>query len=341
MTGLVDRVLGMNAEAADLFVSTIVDRRAYRAEHPTEIAISACMDGRIDVAGSCGIPYGIAQSFRNIGGRYRLGWPMMSTKLTEWADYAHAMYRPALFIATYHFSGSQNGRLGCRGFQNDADAARAWMEDFQRRVRKAFRGRIWVVVAGVDTDNDALLIHGSATTFDARTFARRSIVEKSSIGDAAKCVMGGIPEHVFDDVFPLLVANIKHVRTMMGKPRNGHDLDHRESVLAIGDDLEWLRRDVAIKIGDCDPALDDAIVTAAQIIQKNREHGRVQDPEGLLLVDCAYRRDVDHGATLERAKFLGEFALEVIKRRIPDMRDFFVPLVGVTSYDDRRFEQIA
>ncbi|HSL03133.1 MAG TPA: hypothetical protein VK901_06300, partial [Nitrospiraceae bacterium] len=50
-------------------------RSFYIAQHPTAIVALNCMDGRVNISVATGTPAGIILPFRNLGGRFSLGWP--------------------------------------------------------------------------------------------------------------------------------------------------------------------------------------------------------------------------------------------------------------------------
>ena len=58
-------------------------RRRYLAQHPTAITAFMCMDGRINIPVATNTPRGIIFPFRNLGGRFNLGWPHLGEVMTE------------------------------------------------------------------------------------------------------------------------------------------------------------------------------------------------------------------------------------------------------------------
>ena len=61
-------------------------RQRYLAQHTSAVAALKCMDGRINLAVATHTPLGIIQPFRNLGGRFDLGWPHLGDVL---ANYVH------------------------------------------------------------------------------------------------------------------------------------------------------------------------------------------------------------------------------------------------------------
>src|SRR3989338_8766546 len=93
----IQELLELNRAHSEEFVSpaTATARRLWRAQHPTEIAAFKCMDGRINLPVITQLPLGIIAPWRNIGGRFDIGWPLFGSELREWRDYAVSRGRHA------------------------------------------------------------------------------------------------------------------------------------------------------------------------------------------------------------------------------------------------------
>lgn len=334
---LKQQILDMNAAKSKEFVDNINLRRTYRGQYKTHLAATMCMDGRVNVRRAAGLPFGIVYPFRNIGGKYNVGWPLMRDSLDQWADHAHGKYHEALLMTTYHWS-KTDAHLGCRGFNYDRDAAVAGIRQFRDQVASCYGKRIWPVLVGIETDSDALIFHGlNGEVLDLRevpldnlaAFFEKRLAE----------MYPDFPDVVLSDMIPLLLGNVNHLRKN-GSSHQEKFLAHRERVLAIGQGFDWLDNDnFALIIGPCEPALDNAIVTAASILQSNVTEGRIDANEkGVLLISTPYRRSIDRLAAIEQSRYLAEFAMKHIGEQIPEMRDFFDPLVTIINLDDRRLE---
>ena len=59
-------------------------RARYQSQHPTAIAVLKCMDGRINIPVATGTPIGLLMPFRNLGGRFDLGWPHLGEVVTQY-----------------------------------------------------------------------------------------------------------------------------------------------------------------------------------------------------------------------------------------------------------------
>lgn len=100
-------------------------RSRYLAQHPTAIAAFMCMDGRINIPVATNTPRGIIFPFRNLGGRFNLGWPHLSEVMAEHVQSMVRQGRRTLALITYHYSKNHPHR-GCAGFNYDTVAARTY-----------------------------------------------------------------------------------------------------------------------------------------------------------------------------------------------------------------------
>ncbi|NWF74491.1 MAG: hypothetical protein HXY51_15820 [Nitrospirae bacterium] len=95
-----------------------IARQRYMAEHPLAIAALKCMDGRINLSVDTHTPSGIIQPFRNLGGRFDLGWPHFGEVMTEQIQHMVRHGRPTLVFINYHYSKGDEKR-GCAWFNYD------------------------------------------------------------------------------------------------------------------------------------------------------------------------------------------------------------------------------
>ena len=138
-------------------------RERYLAEHPTDIVVLKCMDGRINIPIATNTPPGIISPIRNLGGMFNLGWPHLGEVL---ANHVHGVVsngRRVLMLITYHFSKGDKHR-GCAGFRYDTDAAIAHTYGIKQQVEHVFgggHGTVYPIVCGFETDEDAIILHGN------------------------------------------------------------------------------------------------------------------------------------------------------------------------------------
>ena len=110
---------------------TCLARQRYLAEHPTAIAVLKCMDGRVNIPVVTNTPIGILMPFRNLGGKFDLGWPHLGEVLAHHVQRMVSSGRRVLFLITYHFSKGDPHR-GCAGFKYDTAAAMAHTYEIRR-----------------------------------------------------------------------------------------------------------------------------------------------------------------------------------------------------------------
>src|SRR3989344_5037693 len=112
-------------------------RRQYRANHPTEIAVTKCMDGRIHLPRLTNMQLGIINPWRNLGGKFDLGWPFFGLAVNECVQYAINKGRDCLVLVTYHYSRGDKHR-GCRGFNYEIIAAREYTKNLKEEFDADF-----------------------------------------------------------------------------------------------------------------------------------------------------------------------------------------------------------
>lgn len=331
-------ILAHNEECSSRFVATIEERRQYREKYPTEFGVTKCMDGRIHLPAITQTPFGVLSPWRNLGGDFDIGWPQMGDSVKSFEEYAHGERCPCAMLITYHFSKGDRHR-GCAGFNYDTEAAIRHAYEFKAGLVRAFGERIHPIIMGIETDGESLIIHGAKE--------RKLDVERcvglygeqffAEFGDSDLAqFLPDTPFQVRHDLMPLIQGNARHVTEIVKNGRKAIELVHNELVLAIGQGFDWLPRHIAIIIGPCDPNLDAAIIKGAKIIQNNRNEGRIPS-DGVLLICNPFRKKEDIGMMAERSRFLARFAFSHIERAIPEMKGFFVPLVGVINMGKRKF----
>lgn len=331
--GLSQEILMINQEESQRFLEFTTVRSAYRELHPTEFAVTKCMDGRIDFTRITGIPAGIITAFRSIGGIHNLEWDNFRRDLENWQNHARTKKRSAVLIVTYHWSRSASW-LGCKGFNYDLQAAIDQMSEFRRQVESRYRGEIWPVVVGIETDTNSFIIHSSkGEVFDlGLVFPGVSI---SFLEEKTQSMFPEISERAIKDLASLFSGNVHCINRETSPEPQGHG----ERILAVGEYLEWLPFGFALKIGSHDPFLNRSVVTATSIIQDNLLSGRISD-SGVLLVSTPYWQPDQKSVAMEQSRSLFQIVSNSIMENHPNMWEFFNPLVGVMNLDTNRFEEV-
>lgn len=316
-------------------------RMQYRARHPTKIIAFKCMDGRLNLAVMTKTPLGIIEPMRNLGGRFDMGWPLLGEVVTESVQHAVSHGNDVIMLVTYHYSTGDVHR-GCRGFNYDASAARAYTAHLVGQISRMFghaHAVVYPVQVGIETDRDALVLHGAAgSVLDVSTLRG---VTASEIKHHLTTLFPDMKSKMIHDLLPLVDGNAAHVAEVAC--RETLDAEHRERILGIGRGFDWLHLlNLALLVGPFDPNLDQAIITACGLLKGNLDAGRVPR-DGVILLACApYREETgfDRPRALEKANFLSHFAREAIDAHVSDLSPLVFPMTGLINVNTRRLEPI-
>ncbi|WVH10012.1 MAG: hypothetical protein EoVTN8_1543 [Fluviibacter phosphoraccumulans EoVTN8] len=299
-------------------------RARYQSQHPTTIAVLKCMDGRINIPVATGTPIGLPMPFRNLGGRFDLGWPHLGEVVTQYVmDRVHEG-RQVLFLVMYHYSRGDHHH-GCAGFDYDQQAAINHTQEIKQQISTIFgaaHGTVYPLVCGFETDEDALVLHG----------AHGQVLRVADLDDcnpealSAKLAMllPEMPGTMRAYLLPLVVGNFKHVAEIRMQVRLGLrqlDIEHREWMICLGRGFDFLHTpNLALIIGPYSPNLAEPIIKAAGIIQANMASARIPGDGFLLLSSVPYEAiGVDQARAAIKARFLSEFAQSVIRETYPEL----------------------
>ena len=321
---------------------TWLAQKRYLAEHPTAISVLKCMDGRINLSVATDTPIGIIQPFRNLGGRFDLGWPHLGEVYSNHVGHVVGEGRRVLTLITYHYS-KGDPRRGCAGFDYDTDAAVAHVHEVKAQLEFAFggaHGTVYPVVCGFETDADALVLHGAND--QALDLASLSNEDQPSLPVLLERLFPDMHEQVRKDLMPLVVGNLKHIASVRRTKRE-IDAEHREWMLCIGRGFDWLHLpNRALIIGPYSPNLADPIRKAAIIIQANMRRGRIPDDGFLLLATVPYYEIGSDRARAElKSRFMCRFASDVIREEFPELAERMHVRAAVLDWRSRALEPIA
>lgn len=306
MTSSIGEVWDLNAAFVETFIAEKMERRRYRREHPTEVAIAACMDGRLNFRSLTRV-IGSMTEYRNLGGIFDHGWPAFDLVLREWVQHAEEKRRYNLLLACYHYSAG-DPQLGCRGHGFDRERAVLAAQRFARQTARVWgRGQVFPVLVGIETDEDNLIVHPSGHGRELLSVGYESVPGRNGTSDATVAhfrerlreLHPDMPDAVLDDLVQYVVGNYRHVRDVRGQRRSHGEMNHAEWLVGLGQGIHpWLTRpNVGIIVSGFNPNLVRPIVKALTIIAGNLADGRTaRDP--VLLVCEPYR---DEGPNLQRA----------------------------------------
>lgn len=316
-------------------------RTRYQSLYPTAIAVLKCMDGRINIPVATGTPVGILMPFRNLGGRFDLGWPHLGEVLTQYVmDRVHEG-RQVLLLVTYHFSRGDQHR-GCAGFGYDQRAAFEHTQAIRQQIAAIFgadHGTVYPLICGFETDEDALILHGaSGEVLDIAGFSPEEI---GTLGQHLEALLPDMPVRIRQDLLPLLAGNLRHVAQVRQQAARGErhlDIEHREWMICLGRGFDFLHTpNLALIIGPYSPDLSEPIARAAGIIEANMRSGRIPEDGFLLLSSVPYEAiGVDRARAELKALFLSRFAEQVIGDAYPALASRMISRTAVLDWHARR-----
>jgi hypothetical protein len=317
-------------------------RKRYLAEHPTALMVLKCMDGRINIPIATRTPKGIIQPFRNLGGMFNLGWPHLGEVLAHEVGNVVGAGRRVLFLITYHFSKGDPQR-GCAGFNHDTEAARAHTHEVRAEVEHVFgrgHGTVYPMVCGFETDEDALILHGADGA--SLNVAELNPADADALGPRLAALFPDLPEQARADLIPLILGNIEHIAEVRKASRE-LDIEHREWMICVGRGFDFLHvPNMALIIGPYSPDLADPMRKAAGIIRANMAAGRIRDDGFLLLASSPYADiGVDRARAELKARFLAQFAADVVRGVDPDLAARMHVRTAVLNWRSRDLERIS
>ena len=321
-----------------------MQRRLYLAQHPTAIAAFKCMDGRINLPIVTSKPFGIIDPFRNLAGRFDLGWPYLGELFQDWATRAVSSGRQCLVLVTYHFSASDNRHRGCAGFDYDKDRALAFTSKFKQQIERVFGDDhqvVYPLIVGLETDADVLVFHG-----EDQTLLDLGIVNDNSEAYLTRelaRLYPDMPDRLLFDLVPLAQGNLQHMVAVAASRRPIIEAEHREWLLGIGRGFDWLHvPNLALLVGPYSPNLEEPIRMALSIIQANMQKQRIRDDGFVLLTSAPHaHQGADRRRACEKALFLSGFAREVALRHHPEMARIMKSLTVALDQNSRKMEVVA
>lgn len=318
----IEYLLDLNRRHSTMFASPGMQlgRQKYRAEFPTEIQADKCMDGRLNLSLMTHTALGIIQPLRNLGGRFDLGWIAYQQEVLKWVHYSIQNGRNCLKLITYHFDRHDKHR-GCRGFDYDVNAAKAFTANLKRQYDDTFgREVVYAIQIGIDTFNEALVLHGTNGEEVDLTEVQDSSPE--SLRNLVASLYPDMPRRIQQDLLPLVAGNIQHIADVKASKRPTEEVEHREWVLAVGRGFDWLHEiNTALIVGPFHPNLSEPIGTAAKLILGNVSEGRVNDKDIVLVSSAPYRETAGPEQKLAeyKARFLADFAYNEVKQQAPQL----------------------
>jgi hypothetical protein len=318
-------------------------RKRYSAKHPTMIIALKCMDGRIHLPYATKTPLGIIRPFRNIGGMFDLGWPYLGEVLYNTVNGAIEASNRVLMVITYHYS-KGNGHRGCAGFKYDCDAAIKHVFEVKKQVEYIFghdHQTVYPLICGFETDEDAMILHGENK--EVFNLAESKDSSEEFLLSKLRIMYPDMPVRVLNDLLPMVKGDIEHIAEIKKAHRNLElDSVHREWIICIGRGFDFLHiPNIALIIGPYSPDIGGPIKNAVGIIKSNMEKGMIPKDGFLLLASAPYSEiGVDRARGELKARFLSQYASEVVKKEHPDMFKLMIRKTAVLNWNTRNLELI-
>jgi hypothetical protein len=340
-----------NLESSRVFCSPDAwsARMEYRLLHKTEIYESECIDGRIDIPLITQTPPGIMRQFRNVGGIFRMGWPYLSSEINQGYEYARKHNRHLLFLVTYHYSGSSPS-FGCAGCDHNTELALKTALNFRNELEEVFgynHDVVCPVLIGIDTDTDAMTIHGdnpdNKIVMSDHNFNGKK--NKTILGLLIRGMLKKMPGRVFNDLIHLLANNIRHIREVEKSIRPMAEIKHGEWWIGVGRGFDWHHEhNQAVLVGPYDPNLANPINTAVKVIRSNIENDRIPKDGFLVLASAVYKGEgidaIGKERAIKKARYFAELASEIINDQPGELASLMRIITVVNNYDTRLMEVV-
>lgn len=343
---LAEFLLQHNQKQSAIFCNpdAALSRRQYRSKHPTAVAAMKCMDGRLNLSIITKTPPGIIQPFRNIGGMFDLGWPYFGELLNDWVRNNIFKGSDCMILVTYHWSKGDLHR-GCKGFHYDVKTSFKYTRNLKKQVERVFGNRhtaVYPIQIGIETDEDALTLHGE--NGETLNLAEETKMKEEKLSLRLQKLFPDMKSRILEDLIPFLIGNQKHVEEVRKTKRPIEETQHKEQILAIGRGFDWLHLpNKALIIGPYSYNLGESIVTAAKILMDNLKKHRIPANNGIVLMSSAAYRDEagpERFRAIEKTKSLADFSMETIKTYVPQLIPHIKLLRGVVNLNTRFFTKI-
>ncbi|MFA6382821.1 MAG: hypothetical protein WCX17_00145 [Parcubacteria group bacterium] len=337
MENKIKSLIDLNKKHSEFFCSQRLERELYLAKHPTKVVAFKCMDGRIHMPAVTHTPLGIIRPYRNIGGKFDLGWPLLNNSFDNLVMSAVFKGNRVLVLVTYHYSEGDTHQ-GCAGFQYDCEAAKEFTDNFKKQIQRVYGESnrvVCPVLVGLETDKDTLILHGE--NGEVLDLSKVENKEEENLKEKLRNLYPKMPGRVLLDFLPLVQGNIEHIAEMKGK-KPITQLQHGEWILAVGKGFDWLHTpNMALIVGPYDPNIGEPIKTAAGIIKSNMDAGRI-DKGFVVLSSAVYADPAEAVRSKERAMYLGRLTREIIEKNFPEIVSLMNTLTVTVDVNTMKME---
>ncbi len=250
--------------------------------------------------------------------------------------------RTCLNFVTYHFSRGDAHR-GCAGHEYDTKAAYASSLELKKQYVRVFgQGVFYTILVGMETDLDALVLHGEHEGVEPLDLSTMIETSPDHLESLIRALYPNMPAGTMAGFMQLVLGNVEHIRETRVSNRVVADIVHQEKALCLGRGFDWLHvPNKAIIVGPFDPELRAPIATAAKLLLSNLEEGRIPEEGGVALISSAPYREhagYDRPAACEKAEWLASFGKRVIEQDVPKLLPYLSELTTVVDEGTRQLE---
>lgn len=303
------------------------------------------MDGRLNLSLMTNTPAGIIRPFRTMGGLFNLGMPWFGDILEDWINRSMSKGQRCLLFNTYHFSEGDNSHRGCKGVGFQIERGLRSASHLKKQVEHVFGANhsvVYPIVVGIETDTDALILHNNGDRLDLRDC---NGCDERSLRERLVGLYPDMSERMREDLLPLVMGNLDHVRDVRKTCRTPLEMDHREQVICVGRGFDWLHLpNMALIIGPFSENWANEVAVAGQIVHKSRMimscEGWKPEHDGALVL-CAssyWEPGIQQLRAEQRARYFAEVSDRTLREAVPDLD--FQTIIGTVNMDTRSLNVI-
>jgi hypothetical protein len=339
-----DYLFRLNETNSKFFLEKEMEREIFLDDSTTAFLVFKCMDGRIHLPSITEINLGIIKPFRSLGGHFMLGWPFLLEKLTNWTLRKNAEKKSCMLIITYHFSKGDEKR-GCAGFNYNKEKAFLSAVNLRNQVNFLYKGtnyNVFPVIVGIETDTDAMIIHGDnpKEMFNLSSLREDQATPRNILGRLERLIPS-MRKDMAKNFLTLILGNLRHIQKIKNNERKLKQIHHQEFVLGFGRGFDWLHRPNTALIVSPYP-LDSRIqiIKAASLIQGNIKHRRISN-DGWILLTCTSHDDTPLRKNMAKLKTdeMAYFAAGVIRKKFkPDFYEKMLVIRSIVDEKNRKLE---
>lgn len=352
----VEKLFDINRQYSESYLKDIKLLSAYKAQHPTQIIVFKCSDGRLLVSRFAQMPLGFLETFRNLGGKFNWGWNALKKSfkalvrdgyidflecvkaqsideqlrlLVNRQNFLDSLQLPkhellgqaefsTLAIVTYHYSEGDNASRGCKASEFNIEESIKDAKGFRMNIQKAHEGSLHKVFA---------ILFGLETDEDCFVLHGEN-GQKRNLGEYSEKVTDAelfkliwelypsMPLQMKLDLLPVLRGNINHVAEIRRSARPIEEMTHGEWILGICES----RPAQSITVPNTAVLVGLLNPVLSKVIKIGLDVIKPNAEKGFLLLTAAcYGGDETITSARQESKYYSRLGIEIASRyRAPD-----------------------